>query len=93
MICQSKFVFVNYQDPQHSHVFFESLTNPFPTQKSCQSSNIVVMKGFPNLTTQMKLLPLLTLNYTALVFQCSTDLQHKKGTAPRNTAFKRLTPL
>lgn len=35
VICQSKFVFVNYQNPQHSHVFFESLTNPFPKQKSC----------------------------------------------------------
>lgn len=34
------------KDPQHSHVFFESLNNPFPKQKIlyCQSSKIVVMK-------------------------------------------------
>lgn len=35
------------KDPQHSHVFFESLNNPLPKQKIlyCQSSKIVVMKS------------------------------------------------
>lgn len=86
------------KDPQHSHVFFESLTNPFPKQKIlyCQSSTIVMLKRHSKSyhTNQTVATPNSKLHDA--VFQCSTDLQHQKGTIfflTGNISFKRLTPL
>lgn len=100
MICQSRFVIMNYQKTDDTAMsFLESLTKPFPKQKIlyCQSSTSVVMKRLSESYHTNELLPLLTLNYTTLhaVFQCCTDFQHQKGTIFLKTGntFKRLTSL
>ena len=71
--------------------FFESLASPFPKQKSHTVNPLGLLwwKGFPNLSTQMKLLPLLTLNYTMLYFSVPLTCNTTKALfPPRNTSFK-----
>lgn len=73
---------MNYQKTHNTAMSFLSLTNPFPKQKIlyCQSSMMVMLKRLSKSyhTNQTVATPNSKLHDA--VFQCSTDLQHQKGT-------------